>query len=164
MVKNLFGITRDHQAVHDPREVRVSFAKTMIAKSIRAIRVLETASPPVFYLPPADVDLRLLSRSEGNSYCEWKGQATYWTIQVEGHKLKNVGWSYEQPTARFKSSKVIWRSIQRFWTAMWTMSQCALKQVVSTAAGSPTRSSVPTKANLERPIGELTRTAGIDPQ
>ena len=45
----------------------------------RAIRVLETASPPTFYVPPGDVQLPL-ERAPGTTWCEWKGQARYWTI------------------------------------------------------------------------------------
>ena len=86
----------------DCREVAVFFGELQIARTKSAIRVLETASPPTVYIPREDVHLELLTQSIGNSYCEWKGQATYWSIETAGKTIKNVGWSYERPTDRFQ--------------------------------------------------------------
>ena len=47
-----------------------------LARSGACLRVLETASPPTYYLPSQHVDWTLLVRSAGSSYCEWKGLAT----------------------------------------------------------------------------------------
>ena len=56
-----------------------------IARSSRTIRVLETASPPTFYIPPDDVTMNAIERAAGGSLCEWKGQAAYWTVTVPSH-------------------------------------------------------------------------------
>ena len=77
----------------------------MIAKTTEAIRVLETASPPTFYLPASDVNFSVLSQATGSSFCEWKGAATYWSLTVNGQAIKNVGWSYESPSQSFQSIK-----------------------------------------------------------
>ena len=87
----------------DSRLVRVVLGDTVIAESHRAIRVLETASPPSFYIPPQDVRTELLTRAPGASLCEWKGSATYWSLCLDGQEIRNVAWSYEQPFVDFAS-------------------------------------------------------------
>lgn len=87
----------------DSRLVRVVLGETVIAQSRRAIRVLETASPPTFYIPPRDVRVELLTRAPGASLCEWKGSATYWSLRLDGREVPNVAWSYEEPFVDFVS-------------------------------------------------------------
>ena len=85
----------------DSRIIRVSLGDTLIAETRHAIRVLETASPPTFYIPPKDVRAALLTRSHGNSFCEWKGRATYWSLRIGGVTAHDVAWSYEAPFPEF---------------------------------------------------------------
>lgn len=80
--------------------VRVVHGGVTIADTSAAIRVLETSQPPAFYLPPGDVDAGLLSPSPSGSWCEWKGQASYWSLQRPEH-IADVAWSYPAPTAPF---------------------------------------------------------------
>lgn len=86
----------------DSRRVIVRHGGVVIADTVRSIRVLETASPPTFYLPPEDVDRALLNRAEGSSFCEWKGAATYWSVVAQGEVLTRVGWSYGDPFPEFE--------------------------------------------------------------
>ena len=75
----------------------------MVAESTRSWRVLETSQPPVYYFPPADVDLALLSPAEGQTYCEWKGSASYWDLAVPGSPIvTRAAWSYPSPTPSFE--------------------------------------------------------------
>ena len=85
------------------RRVRVEFAGRVLAETMRALRVCETSSPPVYYIPPADVDLDSLVPSERTSFCEWKGLARYWSVQSNGRLAKDTGWSYPEPDAGFES-------------------------------------------------------------
>jgi uncharacterized protein (DUF427 family) len=81
----------------DPREVVIRWGTREIARSTRAIRALETAHPPSFYLPLADIAPGLLEPAEGRSLCEWKGPARYWSL-VDGElRLAKVAWSYPDP-------------------------------------------------------------------
>jgi uncharacterized protein (DUF427 family) len=83
----------------DTREVVVTWGGLEVARTRRAIRVLETAHPPSFYLPWSDVARHLLQPAPGGSYCEWKGPARYWSL-VDGEKrLPGVAWSYPEPLA-----------------------------------------------------------------
>lgn len=85
----------------DDRLVRVVHGAIIIAESRRAIRALETASPPTFYIPPRDVRMESLVRGRGTSLCEWKGNASYWSLRTSGGEIPNVGWSYERPCIEF---------------------------------------------------------------
>ena len=80
--------------------VEVISGQNLIASTMSAIRVLETASPPTYYLPTADIDWQQLSQAQGSSYCEWKGAATYWALEADPNR-KIVGWSYENPSSAF---------------------------------------------------------------
>jgi uncharacterized protein (DUF427 family) len=86
----------------DPRRVVVRVGSRVVAESMRTRRVIETASPPTFYLPPADVDLGLLVAAPGTSICEWKGRAAYWSVCIPGlPALQAVAWSYPEPRPEF---------------------------------------------------------------
>lgn len=88
----------------DPSErlVVVSLGDVVVAESTAAIRVLETSHPPAWYVPPGDVDVSLLSREPGSSYCEWKGAAEYWTVTADGRVAERAAWCYPRPTAGFE--------------------------------------------------------------
>ena len=80
--------------------VEVRSGDLLIASTEAALRVLETASPPTYYLPPIAVDMARLVRASASSFCEWKGRATYWSLAQQTHGAP-VGWSYDGPSERF---------------------------------------------------------------
>jgi uncharacterized protein (DUF427 family) len=80
--------------------VEVTHGEQLVARSNGCLRVLETASPPTFYMPPDDVNMELLSPAIGNSYCEWKGAAKYWGLS-DAQELPAVAWSYPDPNTNF---------------------------------------------------------------
>jgi uncharacterized protein (DUF427 family) len=85
-------------------EVVVRHGGHTVARTTRAIRVLETSQPPAFYLPPDDVDLGVLTPSDSVTVCEWKGPATYWNLAVPGSPVvTDAAWCYRQPHPRFAS-------------------------------------------------------------
>ncbi len=83
------------------RVVRVVFEGRTIAESGDAFRVLETASPPVYYLPRDAIAPGLLQESDLESFCEWKGVARYHHLQGENRRVENAGWSYPSPDRDF---------------------------------------------------------------
>ena len=87
------------------RVVRVEFGGRVIAESTRALRVCETSSPPVYYVPPDDVDSSCLLPSERTSFCEWKGVAHYWTVQTGARSAKDAAWSYPEPDSGYESMR-----------------------------------------------------------
>ena len=80
--------------------VEVFEGKILLASTTCALRILETASPPTFYLPPDSVDWSQLVEAHGSSFCEWKGAATYWAL-ANDPAGPVVGWSYEHPSQSF---------------------------------------------------------------
>jgi uncharacterized protein (DUF427 family) len=85
-----------------PRHVLVEIGGRLVADTRRAVRVCETSHPPTYYVPRADLVDGLLERGQGASWCEWKGEATYWDAVVDGRRVPAVGWSYERPTPGYE--------------------------------------------------------------
>jgi uncharacterized protein (DUF427 family) len=77
--------------------VRVELAGVTIAETREALRVCETASPPTYYLPPADVRRELLEPASGTSHCEWKGAARYFSVRVGDRLASRAAWCYPRP-------------------------------------------------------------------
>ena len=84
------------------RRIRVEFGGETIADTTRAYRVLETSHPPVYYIPPEDIRMEFLQRTPGSSFCEWKGEASYWTVAVHTKRADKAAWSYDSPTRAFQ--------------------------------------------------------------
>ncbi|MEZ5292041.1 MAG: DUF427 domain-containing protein [Vicinamibacterales bacterium] len=99
--ESVWDYPRPPRIAPDGREVVVTAGEFVVARSTRAVRVLETASPPTFYLPAADVTPGVLVPAAGSSYCEWKGQAGYWTVVTPGGRHERVAWSYPAPLPAF---------------------------------------------------------------
>ncbi|HET8864500.1 MAG TPA: DUF427 domain-containing protein, partial [Gracilimonas sp.] len=89
----------------DSREILVIFANKIIARSTNTIRVLETASPPTFYIPKADINMDYLKKTTGETRCEWKGDAIYWNVEADDKIAKRAAWSYPQPKSEFSKIK-----------------------------------------------------------
>jgi uncharacterized protein (DUF427 family) len=83
------------------RQVRVVFNGVTIADTHRAKRVLETSHPPVYYIPLEDIQQQHLTRTVRSTFCEWKGQAAYYTVTVGDQQAENAGWFYPDPTPAF---------------------------------------------------------------
>jgi uncharacterized protein (DUF427 family) len=90
-------------AVAEPsdRHIRIEHRGLVVADTRAAVRTLETSHPPTYYLPPADICLAVLRRSTRGSFCEWKGHAIYYDVEIAGEVLRDVAWSYPAPTPSF---------------------------------------------------------------
>jgi len=74
----------------------------VIAETTRALRILETSHPPVYYIPPADIALKYMRVSDRrSSFCEFKGFASYWSIEVDGKLTPDAAWSYANPSRAY---------------------------------------------------------------
>ena len=81
--------------------IQIFFNRVIIAETKQAFRVLETSHPPVYYIPPADIQTQFLFSDNGNSFCEWKGLAHYYSLDVKGKIVKKVAWYYPKPIPEF---------------------------------------------------------------
>lgn len=85
--------------------VEVRFGGVDLADTMRAKRVLETSHPPVYYVPPEDIRMEYLRPSDGGSWCEWKGRASYYDAVVGESVAPKAGWYYTDPTPPFRDLK-----------------------------------------------------------
>lgn len=76
------------------RHIQVQFNGVMIADTRNAMRMLETSHPPVYYIPPSDVLMQYLTPTNHGSFCEFKGRASYFTVQVGDKVAVNAAWCY----------------------------------------------------------------------
>ena len=96
---SVWDYPRPPQVTLDAHEVVIRWGDVEVARTRRALRVLETSHPPVFYLPWDDVARHFLKPAAGSSFCEWKGPARYWTLVDANRRLPGVAWSYPRPMA-----------------------------------------------------------------
>lgn len=81
----------------NPRKIRVSVGGTVIAETTHALTLREAAYPPVQYVPRSDANMSPLTKTAHSTYCPYKGDAGYFTINANGKTLENAIWTYEQP-------------------------------------------------------------------
>jgi uncharacterized protein (DUF427 family) len=75
----------------------------VVADTRLALRVLETASPPTFYLPPTDVDGACLIPAASRSLCEWKGEASHCHVVCDGKRIEAAAWFYGAPFPEYRA-------------------------------------------------------------
>jgi uncharacterized protein (DUF427 family) len=91
--------TPDHPITITPadRRIRVTFAGHVVADSDGALVLTEASYAPVYYFPPGHVDFTALGRTDHRTHCPYKGEASYFSIQVTDRTARNAVWCYEQP-------------------------------------------------------------------
>ena len=89
----------DHPITLEPCRGRVqaAFDQHVIADTDDAVILREASYPPVYYLPIDDVDMSFLTRTERHTTCPYKGEASYWSIYMDGRLAENAAWAYEDP-------------------------------------------------------------------
>lgn len=81
----------------NPQRVRVLIGDRVIADTHEAVELRETGYPVRQYIPRQDVVTECLRQSATTSHCPYKGDATYYSIELDGRLLHDAVWSYEQP-------------------------------------------------------------------
>jgi uncharacterized protein (DUF427 family) len=76
---------------------RVRFEGHVIADSADALILEEAGHGPVVYFPRDDVAMEYMSRTDRTSHCPYKGEASYYTLLMDGDFAENAVWSYEDP-------------------------------------------------------------------
>lgn len=82
--------------------VLITHGGVIVADTRAAVRTLETSHPPTYYVPPSDIPPGRVRRADGGSFCEWKGQAVYWDVLIDGLVVPLAAWSYPNPTPPFE--------------------------------------------------------------
>ncbi|MFF1731073.1 DUF427 domain-containing protein [Streptomyces sp. NPDC058247] len=73
--------------------VRVIHGGKVLAESTRPLLLRETGYPVRYYIPPEDVRTDLLTPSDTQTYCPFKGTASYWSLP----DAPDLVWSYPDP-------------------------------------------------------------------
>lgn len=94
--RSVWDFPRPPAIEKESREIIVRYNSIALATTRNALAILETASPPTFYIPPSAVHRDQLQAITGrSSFCEWKGKAVYWALRSSQDLI--VGWSYPNP-------------------------------------------------------------------
>jgi len=102
------------------KHIVVRFGGIVVADTNRAIKVMETSHPPVYYIPPEDIRLDVCELSPHHTFCEYKGQASYYTMRTGGSEAHNAGWFYPEPSPGYE----ILRDHVAFYPAL--MEECTI--------------------------------------
>ena len=86
----------DHRIAMKPADARVQVKLDgeLIADTLDAIEMKEGDYPVVYYFPRKDVKMERLSRTSHQSYCPFKGHASYYSLKGGA---ESAVWSYEKP-------------------------------------------------------------------
>jgi uncharacterized protein (DUF427 family) len=89
----------DHPITIEPtgQPVTVTAGDQVIARTDNSLTLREASYPPIQYVPIDDVDRSALRPSDHETYCPYKGDASYFTVTTPDGELENVIWTYEQP-------------------------------------------------------------------
>lgn len=79
------------------RRWRALFSGHLIADSDEAVIAHEQGLNPVVYFPRDSVSMEYMSRTDKASRCPYRGEATYYTLLMDGNLAENGVWSYESP-------------------------------------------------------------------
>ena len=101
MTESVWDYPRPPGVEPSTRRIRVVLGDVTVADTTRALRVLETSHPPVYYIPPEDVRREYLRPSRRQTYCEFKGQASYYDLVVGEREVRDAAWYYPEPDSRF---------------------------------------------------------------
>lgn len=78
-------------------ELVVRVGDQVVATSNRAVALLETKHRPVWYMPMQDIDPALIKSTDTDTYCPFKGHASYWSIDLPEQTIEDAIWAYLTP-------------------------------------------------------------------
>jgi len=103
VTESVWDYPRPPRVEASTRWIRVVFGDVTVADTTRALRVLETSHPPAYYIPPEDVRSEYLRPSRRQTYCEFKGQASYYDLAVGEREVHDAAWYYPDPSPRYEA-------------------------------------------------------------
>ena len=151
------GTTRGRPRVEETTErVEVELGGRVVASTDRAWRVLETSHPPTYYLPREAFEADVLREAGGQTWCEFKGRASYFHLVSGDAVASERGLDLPAPSAGFEADRRRDRGdARRSWTAAPSTARSSSRSpAASTAAGSPVAWSVRSRASPAPWAGE----------
>ena len=117
VTESVWDYPRPPRVEETRRRVRIVHAGVAVADTTRALRVLETSHPPVYYIPLDDVRHEYLRHSARRTTCEFKGEAAYYDLVIGAPgkpaagganaatepviAVPDAAWYYPEPAPRF---------------------------------------------------------------
>ena len=92
-------MTQGHRITITPSDVHVEVhvSGEKVADSDRPVLLDETGLPTRYYLPREHVRTDLLTPTNRETTCPFKGEASYWSLEVGDDLHEDIVWSYETP-------------------------------------------------------------------
>ena len=90
--------------------MKAIWKNTVIAES-NATEVVEGNH----YFPADSIKKQYFKESSTNSICPWKGEASYYTVDVNGEQNKDAAWYYPTPKEKAMNIKgyvAFWKGVQ----------------------------------------------------
>jgi len=80
-----------------PGRIQALYNGHVIADSGDVLMLKEASYRPVAYFPREHVDMAYMARTELDTYCPYKGHASYYTLMMDGQIAESAVWTYETP-------------------------------------------------------------------
>ncbi|MEZ4795541.1 MAG: DUF427 domain-containing protein [Flavobacteriaceae bacterium] len=67
------------------------------------------------YFPADSINKEFFKNSDTHTRCPWKGQASYYSLEVDGKENTDAAWYYENPSELAKGIKnhvAFWRGVK----------------------------------------------------
>src|SRR5438046_2831406 len=77
--------------------VKVAGGGVGVAETDRPRLLFETVPRTRYYIPKLDARLDLLTPTSTVTRCPYKGEASYWSVNVNGKEFTDIGWAYPAP-------------------------------------------------------------------
>lgn len=79
------------------RHVRVEVEGVTVAESTKPTLLFETGLPVRYYMPKTHVRMDLLTPTDTVTHCPYKGEAEYWSVQMDDTVFRDLAWPYRAP-------------------------------------------------------------------
>ena len=66
------------------------------------------------YFPPDSIEQKYFTPSEKKTVCPWKGEASYYSVEVNGEKNPDAAWTYPKTkpaAAEIEGRVAFWRGV-----------------------------------------------------
>jgi uncharacterized protein (DUF427 family) len=92
-------VAEPHRIVITPFDghLEVKVGSEILAETDRALVLAESGLVDRYYVPRDDIRMELLHPTDSATTCPFKGQASYWSVKVDGATHPDLAWSYETP-------------------------------------------------------------------
>jgi uncharacterized protein (DUF427 family) len=103
--ESVWDYPRPPQLETTTRRIVVKVGDVVVADTANALRYLETSHPPSYFVPLSDVRTEYLEEAGVVSPCEWRGDATYYHVVVDGQIADEAAVGYLAPLPAYAALK-----------------------------------------------------------